>query len=92
MEFERRIMASEANNAKFNFLGAADPYHAYYRMRVRLQGGIGGTGVCWWLLCCCAAGGTRSSRSSSCSSSVVAGTAMMGSISNGNSMPFQPLP
>jgi hypothetical protein len=28
-------MVSEANNAKFNFLGTADPYHAYYRMRVR---------------------------------------------------------
>jgi hypothetical protein len=37
MEFERRIMVSEANNAKFNFLGTADPYHAYYRMRVRQQ-------------------------------------------------------
>jgi len=34
MEFEKRIMASEANNVKFNFLTPTDPYHAYYRMRV----------------------------------------------------------
>jgi splicing factor 3A subunit 1 len=34
MEFEKRIMASEANNVKFNFLTSTDPYHAYYRMRV----------------------------------------------------------
>jgi hypothetical protein len=34
-EFEARILASEANNVKFNFLQPTDPYHAYYRMRVR---------------------------------------------------------
>eukprot|EP00879_Flechtneria_rotunda_P029385 GHRR01031787.1.p2 GENE.GHRR01031787.1~~GHRR01031787.1.p2 ORF type:complete len:112 (+),score=22.67 GHRR01031787.1:124-459(+) len=34
IEFEKRILASEANNAKFNFLNPTDPYHAYYRMRV----------------------------------------------------------
>jgi hypothetical protein len=33
-EFEARILASEANNVKFNFLQPTDPYHAYYRMRV----------------------------------------------------------
>jgi hypothetical protein len=36
-EFEARILASEANNVKFNFLQPADPYHAYYRMRVRAE-------------------------------------------------------
>lgn len=30
-------MASEANNVKFNFLQPTDPYHAYYRMRVRAR-------------------------------------------------------
>lgn len=34
-EFEARILASEANNVKFNFLQPTDPYHAYYRMRVK---------------------------------------------------------
>jgi hypothetical protein len=38
-EFEARILASEANNVKFNFLQPTDPYHAYYRMRVRREGG-----------------------------------------------------
>ncbi|KAK9807061.1 hypothetical protein WJX72_012308 [[Myrmecia] bisecta] len=32
--FEQRILANEANNAKFNFLRPADPYHAYYRYKV----------------------------------------------------------
>lgn len=34
MEFEKRILASEKNNVKFNFLLATDPYHGYYKMRV----------------------------------------------------------
>ncbi len=34
-EFEKRILANERNNAKFNFLVTTDPYHAYYKMRVR---------------------------------------------------------
>lgn len=34
MEFEKRILANEKNNMKFNFLVPTDPYHAYYRMRV----------------------------------------------------------
>lgn len=33
--FSRRILASEKNNAKFNFLLPGDPYHAYYRQKVR---------------------------------------------------------
>ncbi|XP_050227280.1 probable splicing factor 3A subunit 1 [Mercurialis annua] len=33
-EFEKRIMANNANNAKFNFLNSADPYHAYYQHRL----------------------------------------------------------
>ncbi|XP_065867612.1 probable splicing factor 3A subunit 1 [Euphorbia lathyris] len=33
-EFEKRIIASNANNAKFNFLNASDPYHAYYQHRL----------------------------------------------------------
>ncbi|PKA47292.1 putative splicing factor 3A subunit 1 [Apostasia shenzhenica] len=33
-EFERRILANEAGNAKFNFLIQSDPYHAYYQHRV----------------------------------------------------------
>ena len=33
-EFEQRILASEKNNVKFNFLTAGDPYHAYYRQQV----------------------------------------------------------
>ncbi|ONK74005.1 uncharacterized protein A4U43_C03F1810 [Asparagus officinalis] len=33
-EFERRIMAHNAGNAKFNFLNPSDPYHAYYQHRV----------------------------------------------------------
>ncbi|XP_057476392.1 LOW QUALITY PROTEIN: probable splicing factor 3A subunit 1 [Actinidia eriantha] len=30
-EFEKRIIANNAGNAKFNFLNASDPYHAYYQ-------------------------------------------------------------
>ncbi|GAX76903.1 hypothetical protein CEUSTIGMA_g4349.t1 [Chlamydomonas eustigma] len=34
-EFEKRILATEKNNVKFNFLVATDPYHAYYKMRIK---------------------------------------------------------
>jgi len=34
-EFEKRILANEKNNVKFNFLVPTDPYHAYYKLRVR---------------------------------------------------------
>lgn len=43
IEFERRILGQEAQNVKFNFLQQADPYHAYYRLRV------GGGGMCLFL-------------------------------------------
>eukprot|EP00249_Psilotum_nudum_P018493 c26835_g1_i1 orf=261-2729(-) len=33
-EFEKRILANEKNNVKFNFLNPIDPYHAYYQHRV----------------------------------------------------------
>ncbi|KAM7251222.1 hypothetical protein ACFE04_023105 [Oxalis oulophora] len=33
-EFEKRIIANNANNAKFNFLTSSDPYHAYYQHRL----------------------------------------------------------
>lgn len=33
-EFEQRILTSEKNNVKFNFLTPGDPYHAYYREKV----------------------------------------------------------
>ena len=33
-EFEQRILASEKNNVKFNFLITDDPYHAYGRQKV----------------------------------------------------------
>ncbi|KAI9156513.1 hypothetical protein LWI28_007872 [Acer negundo] len=33
-EFEKRIIANNANNAKFNFLSSSDPYHAYYQHRL----------------------------------------------------------
>ncbi|GAV58127.1 Surp domain-containing protein/PRP21_like_P domain-containing protein, partial [Cephalotus follicularis] len=33
-EFEKRIIASNANNPKFNFLSTSDPYHAYYQHRL----------------------------------------------------------
>ncbi|CAK9144579.1 unnamed protein product [Ilex paraguariensis] len=34
IEFEKRIIANNAGNAKFNFLNASDPYHAYYQHRL----------------------------------------------------------
>lgn len=34
-EFENRIRQNELGNAKFNFLSAGDPYHAYYQQKVR---------------------------------------------------------
>lgn len=34
-EFEARILQSEANNPKFNFLKQNDPYNAYYEMRIK---------------------------------------------------------
>lgn len=34
-EFEKRILANEANNQKFSFLKDGDPYNAYYRQKVR---------------------------------------------------------
>ncbi len=37
-EFEKRILANEKNNVKFNFLVPTDPYHAYYRLRVSSGG------------------------------------------------------
>jgi splicing factor 3A subunit 1 len=33
-EFETRILGSEKNNAKFNFLLPADPYNAYYKSKI----------------------------------------------------------
>ncbi|CAO2824757.1 unnamed protein product [Amaranthus hypochondriacus] len=33
-EFEKRIIANNAGNAKFNFLTASDPYNAYYQHRL----------------------------------------------------------
>ncbi|GMH26050.1 hypothetical protein Nepgr_027893 [Nepenthes gracilis] len=33
-DFEKRIIANNAGNAKFNFLNASDPYHAYYQHRL----------------------------------------------------------
>ncbi|KAL3817883.1 hypothetical protein ACJIZ3_003788 [Penstemon smallii] len=33
-EFEKRIIANNEGNAKFNFLRASDPYHAYYQHRL----------------------------------------------------------
>ncbi|KAM1833154.1 hypothetical protein ACFX13_023006 [Malus domestica] len=34
LEFEKRIMANNTGNAKFNFLISTDPYHAYYQHRL----------------------------------------------------------
>ncbi|XP_010458973.1 PREDICTED: probable splicing factor 3A subunit 1 isoform X2 [Camelina sativa] len=34
LEFEKRIIASNEGNAKFNFLKSADPYHAYYQHKL----------------------------------------------------------
>lgn len=36
-EFEKRILANEINNSKFNFLKAGDPYNAYYEHKVRWE-------------------------------------------------------
>ncbi|KAL1296024.1 hypothetical protein HN51_056807 [Arachis hypogaea] len=33
-EFEKRIIANNTGNVKFNFLNASDPYHAYYQHRL----------------------------------------------------------
>eukprot|EP00268_Persea_americana_P058538 TRINITY_DN708_c0_g1_i4.p1 TRINITY_DN708_c0_g1~~TRINITY_DN708_c0_g1_i4.p1 ORF type:complete len:809 (+),score=221.31 TRINITY_DN708_c0_g1_i4:585-3011(+) len=33
-EFEKRILANNTGNAKFNFLSGSDPYHAYYQHRI----------------------------------------------------------
>ncbi|KAL2902592.1 putative splicing factor 3A subunit 1 [Bienertia sinuspersici] len=33
-DFEKRIIANNAGNVKFNFLNASDPYHAYYQHRL----------------------------------------------------------
>ncbi|XP_047319029.1 probable splicing factor 3A subunit 1 [Impatiens glandulifera] len=33
-EFEKRIVANNAGNAKFNFLNGSDPYHGYYQHRL----------------------------------------------------------
>ncbi|KAJ4847003.1 hypothetical protein Tsubulata_017730, partial [Turnera subulata] len=33
-EFEKRIIADNTNNAKFNFLNISDPYHAFYQHRL----------------------------------------------------------
>lgn len=33
-EFEKRIIANNAGNVKFNFLYPSDPYHAYYQHRL----------------------------------------------------------
>lgn len=33
-EFEKRIIANNAGNPKFNFLSSSDPYHAYYQHRL----------------------------------------------------------
>lgn len=33
-EFEKRILANNAGNPKFNFLNASDPYQAYYQHRL----------------------------------------------------------
>lgn len=34
VEFEKRIVANERDNVKFNFLKSTDPYHKYYQLRV----------------------------------------------------------
>ena len=42
MEFEERIKLNEAGNNKFNFLTHTDPYHAYYRHKIKeIQEGVG---------------------------------------------------
>ncbi|XP_076959177.1 putative splicing factor 3A subunit 1 [Bidens hawaiensis] len=34
LDFEKRIIVSNAGNPKFNFLNGSDPYHAYYQHRL----------------------------------------------------------
>ncbi|EPS66953.1 hypothetical protein M569_07823 [Genlisea aurea] len=34
LEFEKRIIANNEGNAKFNFLRSSDPYHGYYQHRL----------------------------------------------------------
>ena len=34
-EFESRIRQNELNNPKFNFLNSTDPYHNYYKHKVK---------------------------------------------------------
>uniref|UniRef100_A0A1J3K417 Putative splicing factor 3A subunit 1 n=1 Tax=Noccaea caerulescens TaxID=107243 RepID=A0A1J3K417_NOCCA len=34
LEFEKRIIAENAKNAKFNFLTSSDPYHAFYQHKL----------------------------------------------------------
>ena len=58
-EFEKRILANEKNNVKFNFLVPSDPYHAYYKLRVRagahavFQNELDMPCVPAWLRVCC---------------------------------------
>lgn len=41
LEFEERIKLNEAGNNKFNFLTHTDPYHAYYRHKIKeIQEGV----------------------------------------------------
>ena len=41
LEFEDRIRINEAGNSKFNFLKPSDPYHAYYRHKIKeVQEGV----------------------------------------------------
>jgi splicing factor 3A subunit 1 len=35
MEFENKIREREASNMRFNFLNPLDPYHAYYKNKVK---------------------------------------------------------
>eukprot|EP01135_Chromosphaera_perkinsii_P006041 Nk52_evm1s385 gene=Nk52_evmTU1s385 len=42
--FEERIRANPAQSAKFNFLNAGDPYHKYYRLKVKEASGGGSAG------------------------------------------------
>ena len=45
-EFEDKIRQNEINNPKFNFLNSADPYHAYYRHKLKdIQEGKSGETV-----------------------------------------------
>nr|KYP75357.1 putative splicing factor 3 subunit 1 [Cajanus cajan] len=36
-EFEKRIIANNTGNVKFNFLNSSDPYHAYYQHRLEVN-------------------------------------------------------